>query len=219
MNRRYTQAERDYIAERLGREPLAAIAGALGRTELGLEEYLKGRRNSAPVPPARCAREAARRDGLSIPELADALAVPSSTVRRWVDEGLLRAQTRYERRKAVAILSRASIRRFILAGGLIDTAAQPTGEWRVVAMVAERRWRAEYISSPELVDALGYARQALVWLKRRGLPEPATKARGLRPNYYRRADIRAWLLDNPQYTSPRVWAALGLAKEDRDVQP
>lgn len=212
-NRRYTEAERDYIAQRIGREPLATIAAALGRTETGLEEYLKGRRNSAPVPPARCTREAVRRQGVTIPELAAQLGLPKTTVRRWIDEGMLRAQPRYERRRAVQVLARADVRRFIMAGGLVDTLARPKGEWRVVAMVAEQRWRAEYISSVELVEALGYARQALVWLKRRGLSAPATPARGTRPNYYRRAEIRAWLNDNPQYDSPRARAALGLPKD------
>ena len=213
MNARYTQAERDYIAARLGHEPLAAIAAALGRTELGLEEYLKGRRHSAPTPPARCARIAARSDGPTIPELARALGVSGGMVRRWVADGLLRTETRYERRKAIVILPRAAIRRLIAGGALIDTAAEPTGEWRAAALVAERRWRAEYISGPELVAALGYARESLVWLKSRGLPEPATKARGMRPNYYRRAEVKAWLLANPQYAGPRARAALGLPKE------
>ena len=212
-NRRYTEAERDYIAAHLGHEPLAAIAAALGRTELGLEEYLKGRRGSAPPPPARCARQASRRDGLTTPELAAALELPKTTVRRWLDEGMLRAQIRYERRRMVQVLARADVRRFIMAGGLVDTLARPKGEWRVVAMVAEQRWRAEYISSVELVEVLGYARQALVWLKQRGLPAPATKARGMRPNYYRRDAIRAWLTENPQYDSPRARAALGLPKD------
>lgn len=213
MNARYTQAERDYIAARLGHEPLATIAAALGRTELGLEEYLKGRRHSAPTPPARCARIAARSAGLTIPELARALGVGGGMVRRWVAEGLLRTETRYERRKAIVILPRAAIRRLIAGGALIDTAAEPTGEWRAAALVAERRWRAEYISGPELVAALGYARESLVWLKSRGLPEPAHRARAHRPNYYRRADVRAWLVDSPQYAGPRARAALGLPKE------
>jgi len=209
-NRRYTEAERDYIAAHLGREPLATIAAALGRTELGLEEYLKGRRNSAPTPPARCARQASRRDGLTIPELAAELGVDSDIVRRWVRDRQLPAITRYERRRAVTIIARAAVRRFIAAGGLIDTTATPKGPWRVAALVAERHWRAEYISGPELTEALGYARQSLVWLGGRGLPAPATKARGMRPNYYRRAEICAWLTDNPQYASPHARAALGL---------
>lgn len=213
MNVRYTQAERDYIAARLGHEPLAAIAAALGRTELGLEEYLKGRRHSAPTPPARCARVATRSGGPSIPELARVLGVGSGMVRRWVAEGLLRTETRYERRKAVVIIPRAAVRRLIAGGALIDTAAKPTGEWRAAATLTERRWRAEYISGPELVAVLGYGRQALVWLKSRGLPNPAHRARAHRPNYYRRADVKAWLVDNPQYAGPRARAALGLPKE------
>lgn len=213
MNVRYTQAERDYIAARLGHEPLAAIAAALGRTELGLEEYLKGRRHSAPTPPARCARVATRSGGPSIPELARVLGVGSGMVRRWVAEGLLRTETRYERRKAVVIIPRAAVRRLIAGGALIDTAAKPTGEWRAAATLTERRWRAEYISGPELVAVLGYGRQALVWLKSRGLPNPAHRARAHRPNYYRRAEVKAWLIANPQYAGPRARAALGLLKE------
>ncbi len=151
MNVRYTQAERDYIAARLGHEPLAAIAAALGRTELGLEEYLKGRRHSAPTPPARCARVATRSGGPSIPELARVLGVGSGMVRRWVAEGLLRTETRYERRKAVVIIPRAAVRRLIAGGALIDTASDPAAE--LVALRDEvRRLREGQANALVIID-------------------------------------------------------------------
>ncbi len=221
MRPRYTDAERDYIEAQIGTRPLAEIAADLGRTEAGVEWHLKNLRRGhtdRPVrqapPSVRCASLAARRAGLTIPALAAQLGLDHKVIRRMVRDDLLATVTRYERRRQVAIVPRAAVRQFILGGGLIDLPARPCGAWRVPAIVAERRWRARYISGPELADVLGYARQALGWFRRAyALPEPAVRTRGVRPNYYERAAVRAWLIDHPQFITTRARLALGLTKE------
>lgn len=221
MRPRYTDAERKLIEAQLGKRPLAEIAAQIGRTEAGVEWYLKNvRRGSADQPsrrvPAsvRCARLAARAAGPTIPVLAEQLGLRPNVVRRWVEQGMLTAVTRYERRRPVAVIPRQAVRQFILSGALVDLPARPRGVWRVPAIVAERRWRERYISGPELADVLSYARQVLGWLRRTyGLPEPAVLARGVRPNYYERAAVRSWLLQHPQFITAPARLALGLTKE------
>ncbi len=205
--RHYTADELATIEAMVGHAPLDAIAQAVGRAPQAIARhliYVRGKSISA-----RLAAE-----GLTPEQLMAELGVSKVTTQAWLRRGLLASVKRVQRRRAITIVSRPALAAFIASGGLIGSSAQPREPWRTLTAQAAERWDVEYISSHAACDAIGYGDGSLYWLQRKhGFPAPAVPRLSSRPHYYRRAEVRHWLLTHPQFSSPHARAALGLPKE------
>lgn len=205
--RHYTPDELATIEAMVGHAPLEAIGRAVGRAPDAIARhliYVRGQSISAQLAA----------EGLTPEQLMTALGVSKVTTQAWLRRGLLAHTRRVLRRRTITLVPHAAIEAFIASGGLIGSSAQPQEPWRTLAAQAAGRWDAEYISGHAACDAIGYGIGSLYWLQRKhGFPAPAVPRLSCRPHYFRRAEVRHWLLTHPQFSSPRARAALGLPKD------
>lgn len=205
--RHYTPDELATIESMLGHASIDAIAQSVGRAPGAVARhliYVRGRSISATLDDL----------GMTPERLMSELGVSKITVQAWLRRGLLAHTKRVQRKRTVTIISRAAVRAFIQSGGLIGGSARPREPWHTLADQTAARWAAEYISAPDVCQAIGYGESSLYWLKRaHGFPEPAVPRVSCRPHYYSRAAVRAWLIIRPQFNSAHARLALGLTKE------
>jgi hypothetical protein len=156
------------------------------------------------------------RKGMTLIAVGEALSVHRNSVTRWLflsDADKLPHEVFYVGTRHRYIVKPTALIRWIASGALCrqgfiygEKNWKPTGLWGSRVQEAQQTWLHEYIDSAAL-RAIWHLAKLVVDV----LPEPAVRARGHHTrNWWRRADIIAWLLEHPQYQTPAAKREFGL---------
>lgn len=177
--------------------PLTEIARRCGITPDGARTRVRREYGAGWATLAR------RSAGMSRADVAAALGVTKSRVKQWVDQGRL-ADTQIGACRSVSPND--------LYDALFDTLAlytlHPAGEW--VAHVREARALipAQFITKQEVCALLAISRRTLE--KCNDFPAPAAHCAYDGRGYWRRSEVRAWLLAHPDRITTAARKEFGL---------
>lgn len=192
--RPWQDTEHGDVISRIGSELLTTTARRLGRKPEAIYTHLR---------PTNIREQAQRFAGMSTVDVAQALGVPVSRIRRWAKNGWLKQHRGYGIRGSYPTFDAYDVSQFLMERGGVIPEIQPTDlAWKEEVQAARAAIEVRCIDKRTLEGLLSVAHTAILyWRRHCGFPEPVfTVGRGAH-FWFERAAVRDWLDVNDRWTT------------------